>query len=1051
MSTRWGAFVDDVDQFDAMFFGITPREAKRIDPQQRLSLEVSWEALEHAGIAPDELAGSATGVFVGIGGTDYSKLPTQFPNYYERMDPHVGTGNALSVAANRLSYVLDLRGPSVAVDTACSSAMVALHLAVQSLRSGECDTALAGGVNLILCPEVTIAFSKARMLSPTGECRPFDAEANGYVRGDGCGMLVLKRLVDATRDGDHIVAVIRGSAVNQDGRTSGITAPNALSQQACIRAAHAAAGISSQDVTFVEAHGTGTPLGDPIEIQSLAKIFPRRSPAEPTCYVTSVKAAVGHAETASGIAGVIKVALMMNHGRIPAQPLLKTLNPNIDLTGTRLAIPREEVEWTTKKNRFAGVSSFGFGGTNSHIVLEGVRPAEPVTQQPQPRRPRHVLAISAKTKTALQVVAEQHRACLERLTDEELGDFCHSANTGRAHFNHRAAMVAETREKLLDQLQAIAAGKRAKGGKKAEVKIAIKPKAGFLFTGQGSQYAGMAQQLYEQHPEFRQSMDVCEEAFREARGESLLAVIYPDGGDKELINQTAYTQPALFAVEYATAQLWRSWGIEPSVMLGHSVGEYVAACVADVFSVEDGMRLIAMRAKLMQQLPSGGQMAVIFSKRQHVADVIAPYGDKVAIAIGNGPENNVISGVGEVVERVVKQFEDEGIGTVRLTVSHAFHSPLMDPMLDEFEAFASTIDYQRPRIPIVANRSGKLVDTAEFTAAYWRDHLRNAVEFAAGVDCLAEQGLTALLEVGPAAALLGMGRRCRPDMDVAWVSSLRKGKDNFDTLLTAVTEMYVAGFRFDWRAFDRPWKYRRLALPTYPFERSRLWYDGIEGGITLDSSRSIGAARGRSVHPLLGARVPTALDTTMLETRISTDSPGFLKDHVVQGSAVVPAAAYIEQGLAMAEQVFGAGSHAVENVVIQQALFLPAEGHRVVQVLAGKETGGRATFDAYSASSDTVDAKTPWSLHATGRIVHADAVASQPAYGHFDVDELRAGRSAEGNGTSSISSWTSAVSRTAPPSRCSAIQRRRMTACLPSWRYRQQSRPNWPSITCIRP
>lgn len=983
MATRWGAFIDDVDAFDPLFFGIAPREASRMDPQQRLLLEVSWEALEHAGIAPESLAGSATGVFVGIGGTDYSKIPTQFSNYYEFMDPHVGTGNALSISANRVSYIMDLRGPSIAVDTACSSGLVALHMAIQSLRSGEASLALAGGVNLVLCPDVSIAFSKARMLSPTGQCRPFDEAANGYVRGEGCGMVILKRLVDATRDGDDIVAVIRGSAVNQDGRTSGITAPNALSQQACILAAQAAAGVTAGEITYVEAHGTGTPLGDPIEFQSLGKVFPRKSPQDPKCHVTSAKALIGHTETVSGIAGLIKVVLMLKNQWIPAQPLLDNMNPNIDVTGTRLEIPTEGVAWETSGPRIAGVSSFGFGGTNSHVILEGVPASVTESEAPAGDRPKHVLAISARTKKALPRVAARLRDRLTEVDDDQLANFCYSANVGRSHFNNRIGAVAASRSQLIEQLDAVANEKRAKGAKKGEVRIAIKPKVGFLFTGQGSQYAGMGKQLYDEHPAFRSAMDVCDAAFVASRGESLLSIIYPDeGGDADRIHQTEFTQPCLFALEYSVAKLWQSWGIQPSVMLGHSVGEYVAACIAGVFSVEDGVRLIAKRAELMQSLPAGGKMAVIFAKRERVAEVIAPYGEQIAIATANGPENNAISGEAAIVDEVVEQFEKEGTGTVALAVSHAFHSPLMDPILDEFEQFASSIDFQRPLIPIVANRSGKLVDTAEFTAAYWRDHIRNAVEFEEGVNCLADQDLSVLLEVGPTTALLGMGRRCRGDMDVAWVPSLRKGKDNWDTLLTAVTELYVAGCRVDWEAFDASWPRRRLSLPTYPFERMRLWYEVSEKGV--------GAVRGKSVHPLLGARLPMALDATMLETRLSADAPGYLKDHVVQGSTVVPGAAYIEQGLALAEQLFGKGDHALENVTIQQAMFLPAEGHRIVQVIAGSEMGGRASFDVYSMDPTASDEQSGWALHATGRLVHADAlVGGDPP--KFDLEELRDG------------------------------------------------------------
>ena len=780
MATKWGAWVDDVDQFDAMFFGIAPREAIKMDPQQRMLLEVAWEAFENAGYAPDKMAGTQTGVFVGIGGTDYSKLAATFDNYHEYLDAHVGTGNALSIASNRVSYIMDLRGPSVSVDTACSSGLVGLHLAVQALRTGDCDAALAGAVNLVIVPDVTLAFSKARMLSPTGHCRPFDAGADGYVRGEGCALLMLKRLTDATRDGDNILAVIKGSAVNQDGRTSGITAPNALSQQACIRAAHRDAGIEAADVGYVEAHGTGTPLGDPIEFQSLSKLFPQRGDQQPV-YVTSAKANIGHTETVSGIAGLMKVVLAMRHRQIPGQSLLGELNPNIQLDGTRLQIPRETIEWNGQVRRIAGVSSFGFGGTNTHVVLEAATTAvEPTEEAPAPsrvERPKQVLAISAKTKSVLPTVAARYRDRLQELSDEDLADFCYSANTGRAHFNHRAAMVAESREQLLEQLTALAEEGRAKGMKKGEVRIATKPKLAFLFTGQGAQYAGMGKELYETQPLFREILDQCNEIMAPLRERGLLEVMFADRSDGA-INETQYTQPALFALEYALARLWQSWGVEPNVLLGHSVGEYVAACIAGVFDLETGLKLIAKRAELMQKMPANGSMAVIFSTRERVGEAIKPYGDRVAVATANGPENNVISGETELVDELIAVFEKEGIGTQKLTVSHAFHSPLMDPMLDEFEQFAATLTYERPRIPIVANRTGKLVETADFDAGYWRDHLRNCVEFDAGMRCLGEQGIDAYVEMGPTAALLGMGRRCLPETEATWIPAMRKGRES---------------------------------------------------------------------------------------------------------------------------------------------------------------------------------------------------------------------------------------------------------------------------------
>ena len=979
MTSRWGGFVGSVDQFDPQFFGIAPREASRMDPQQRLLLEVSWEALEHAGLAAERVAGTATGVFVGIGGSDYAKIPMQFENFLEYIDAHVGTGNALSIAANRISYILDLHGPSLAVDTACSSSLLAVHLAVNSLRRRECDAALAAGVNLILTPEVMVAFSKARMLSPTGQCRPFDAAADGYVRGEGCGVLVLKRLGDAVRDGDRVLAVIRGSAANQDGRTSGITAPNSNSQHECIRAALANAGVSAQLVSYLEAHGTGTPLGDPIEVLGLKRLYARRSPAEPPCYMASVKANIGHTETASGVASIIKVALMMQHGLIPAQTNFAQLNGHIPLEGSRLTVPRQSLAWTREAGpRLAGVSSYGFGGTNVHIVLEDPAPREPAPVERD--RPLHLLVLSAKTKTALAAQAERYAERLD--TIDNVADFCHAANAGRAHFHHRAAIVAANREQLRQRLTALAEGKSAAGVKTGQIQAAARPRVAFLFTGQGSQYAGMARELFDSQPVFRQALDECAEILRPLRDEPLLSVIFPADGQASLIDETTYTQPALFAVEYALARLWQSWGVEPDVVLGHSVGEYVAACIAGVFSLEDGLRLIARRAQLMQQLQHDGLMAVVFAEEQRVRQALtASTCNDVAIAAANGPENTVISGRAEVVRQLVAAFETAGLKTQLLTVSHAFHSPLMEPMLDEFERFAATIAYQPPRMPIVSNLTGELIEGTAPEAAYWRQHLRQAVRFAAGMKTLAAQQVDAVLEIGTAPILLGMGRRCQPDWNVAWLPSLRKGHPNWDVLLDSLGKLYLLGFRVDWAAFDRPWPRQHVDLPTYPFERSRFWMEA------KGPRHSSGMDLGLAVHPLLGSHVPSALESHLFAARLSTKTIKYLADHKVQGSVVVPGAAWVEMGLAAADEVYGRGQHTVAGLSIQQPLFLAEGATRLVQTVVSAEIAGQRAFEIYSTPAES-EGDTRWLLHATGKLLPGDSDAAIESR-TIDLEEVR--------------------------------------------------------------
>jgi len=1019
MSIRSAGLIDGVDRFDPQFFGISPREAAQMDPQQRLLLEVGWEALEVAAIAPETLRGSATGVFVGIGATDYSKIPAQFDDYFERIDAHVGTGNALSLASNRLSYILDLHGPSMSVDTACSSGLLGIHLAVQSLRNRECDAALAGGVNLILSPETTIAFSKARMLSPDGLCRPFDAGANGYVRGEGCGIIVLKRLTDAARDGDRVLAVIRGSAANQDGRTSGVTAPSGRAQQAVIRAALSQAGLTPEKISYLEAHGTGTPLGDPIEVEALGHLFRRRAgagsatdakaTADLPCYVTSVKANIGHTETVSGVAGIIKVVLMMQHGLIPGQLHLKTLNPRIKLEGTRLEFPRQPIPWEPiGRSRIAGISSFGFGGTNTHLVIEEAQDNEPAVggkQQAAPEsdavgpatddreplvRPRHLLALSARTSEALTTLAARFAEHVEQNAHEALADICYSANAGRSHFTHRAAIIASDRDELHSRLVALLEARReasdkgqgAKKGNRAasrpsphvkvgRTKPSAVPRVAFLFTGQGAQYPGMGQELYDTQPAFRQALDQCDALLREHLDPPLLDVMFGRRGLGPRLDETGYTQPALFAFEYALAQLWQSWGIEPSMVIGHSIGECVAACIAGVFSLEDGLRLIAARSALMQALPRNGRMAVVFAAESEVREAISEDGDRVDIAAVNGPNNTVISGEADAAQVLLDEFKSRGLETRPLTVSHAFHSSLMEPMLEQFRRVAESIDYRPPRISLASNVTGQLIEAGEIDADYWCRHVRQPVLFNQGIKALHDEQPAAMLEIGPTTSSLSMARRCvegqaaSGEQQVAWLPSMRKGADPWATMLDTLAQLYVLGARVDWRGFDRDYPRQRLMLPTYPFTRERYWFD--------DGAARVGggsANRGPVLHPLIGSRVSTALPQHLFEGRISSKQPAYLADHVVQGSTVFPAAGYIEQALATAAAVFGEGNHVVENLSIQQAMFLTEQERRSVEVAVQPENAGTAPIEIYSAAVDRDTEDLDWKTHAVGTIRH---------------------------------------------------------------------------------
>ncbi len=830
--TRRGGFVDGVDLFDAPFFGLSPREASSTDPQQRFLLEVAWEALEHAAQDPRGLAGTATGVFVGVGTADYSYLQLTAGGI-DDVGAYFGTGNAHSVAANRLSYTLDLHGPSIAVDSACSSSLVALHLAAESVRSGESDLALAGGVNLILTPHLSVALSRAGMLSPEGRCKTFDAAADGYVRGEGCGVIVLKRLSEALRDEDRVLAVIRGSAVNQDGLTSGLTAPNGLAQQAVVGRALARAGVRPDEVGYVEAHGTGTPIGDPIETAALARSV--GGAGDSACWLGSVKANIGHLEAAAGIASAIKTILGLANRELYPQPNLDVLNPQLALGGTRLRIVTSAEAWESDgRPRIAGVSSFGFGGTNAHVVLEEPPAAAPGRTGPR-ERPLHLLALSARSDDALAELARRTERALDERPEVEGADLAYTLNTGRAHLPHRLAVVAGSRDDLRAQLAALAGGER-RGALTRRCPSGPPPRVTFLFTGQGAQYPGMARELYGASPTFRRALNRCADVLDGYLDESLTTVLFGSGGAR--LDETAYTQPALFAVEYALAELWRSWGIEPDVLVGHSVGEYVAACLAGALSLDDALALVAERARLMQELPRDGAMAAVLAPADAVAELLAGREHELSLAAVNGPGAVTISGARAAVAELVDELGARGHAAKELTVSHAFHSPLIEPMLDALEAAASRVAFAPLRAPVASNVTGELLEPGFVPdAGYWRRHTRSTVRFASCVEAAAQR-MAALdpaagrlfVEIGPRPTLIGLGRKVVSGEDVAWLPSLKPGRDAWEPLLTALAQVHLHGAPVDWRGFDRDHHRSVVTAPTYPFERRRHWIGDAANG-----------------------------------------------------------------------------------------------------------------------------------------------------------------------------------------------------------------------------
>ena len=833
---RPGYFLDAIDRFDAEFFGLAPREAQSMDPQQRLLLEVAWEAMEDAGQV--DLAGSATGVFVGISTSDYSRM---LFGAGQPADAYSGTGGALSIAANRLSYLLDLHGPSWAVDTACSSSLVAVHNACRALRLGDCDLAFAGGVNLIVSSDLTAALAEARMLSGDGRCKTFDERADGYGRGEGCGVVVLKRQSDAIRDGDDILALIAGSAVNQDGRSNGLTAPSGLAQQAVILRALDDAGLAPGAISYVETHGTGTPLGDPIEVNALKAVLSDGRALEEACCFGSVKTNIGHLEAAAGIAGLIKVVLCLRHGELPPHLHLDTLNPLIALDGTPFAIPTMRQPWPgAQRPRSAGVSSFGFGGTNAHLIVREADPASTSMADAPPEAAgpdRQILALSAKTSDALRDLAKAYVGYLDAHPGVSLADICYSANTGRTQFRHRCCAIAESSQQLRAQLAAVAAGETAPGVVEALAPLSSGPKVVFLFTGQGSHYPGMARELFETAPHFRRILQDCDRILRPILATPLLEVLYGTPDQSALLEQTAYAQPALFALEYALAALWRAWGIEPAAVMGHSLGEYVAACVAGVFSLEDGLKLVAERGRLMQAAPGKGEMVAVLADEARVGKVIATLPGDLAIAGLNGPSNTVVSGSAAAIAAAEEIFASQGITTLKLRTAHAFHSALMDPAVAAFASVASAATFHTPRIALISNVSGSLAGDEVTTADYWCRQLRQPVRFADGMACLAQHGYRSFLEIGPHPVLIGQARACVSDDGAfVWLASLRRGHADRRQMLDSLAALQVRGAQVDWRALHQGSDHRRVRVPTYPFQRQRFWLTRTAPAKVVDSS-----------------------------------------------------------------------------------------------------------------------------------------------------------------------------------------------------------------------
>ncbi len=1008
---RFGAFVEDIDQFDDSFFRISPVEAQLLDPQQRMMLEVSWEALEDAGINPDRLAGSRTGVYTGISNDEYRMLVVESAKPSEAASClYALSGTNLNGTAGRVSFVLGLTGPAKAVDAACASAMVAIHDAVADLQQGKANLAIAGGVQAILNGRIYELRADAMMLSPDGQCKTFDASANGYVRGEGCGVVILKRLSDAEADGDRIWAVIRSAVMNHGGTGIGLTVPNTPALEQVMTDTLAQAGVEPKEVDYLEAHGTGTAVGDPIELNAVANVYGPGRPADRPILIGSVKTNVGHLESAAGVAGLIKAALVVKRGVIPKHLHFHDPNPEFEWSRAPLQVTSTMMDWPDRSGRprLAGVNCFGISGTNAHLLVEEYRPPEETARARRSAgsvravtgRGSRVLPLSGKVEAALQELAERYLTWLDEragelassgeASDPLLSDMAWTAGVGRSHFDHRAGVVFHDVGSLREGLKAAAEPARADGARTRATRVA------FAYTGQGSQWTGMGRTLYETEPAARAVMDRCEAVFREERGASLLDVMFGrDGTEQGDLGDTAWEQPALYALECALTALWASVGVRPAVVVGHSVGEIAAAQAAGVFSLEDGMRFACARGALMSSMDPGA-MAAVFAPPDRVQAAVearnaAADGLAVNISADNGA-HQVISGPEAGIEVVSGQLESEGLRVRRLNTAKAFHSALVEPILEALGASLDDMEISQPALTVVSNLTGRAVEPGQtLDGEYWRRHARQAVQFAGGVRTLAELGVDLVIEIGPRPVLAPMALSAWPESPDSpaprVLSSLQPpsadapatpGAGDF---LEAVAEAYEAGLPVRFEGLFADESRRRISLPSYPFQRSHHWLDAPK------------RRRGGAGHPLLGDRHESARGEITFETELFPSDPQWLDDHRVFDRVIAPGALYGAMA-ASAARLEGSGTVVVEDFQLHNALVFPGddsadgngEAGRRLQLVLDESGEPSRPVQMYSKGSEG-----DWVQHVEGRV--SSGGPAPEADQRLDLDRLKSGLS----------------------------------------------------------
>lgn len=983
MYTKYANFLNtSIKEFDAQFFNISPKEAESLDPQQRILLELTWEAFENSGMDIREYFGTNTGVYGAIACEEYSMGNYKSGNL-DKIDAYSLTGTAFSTAFGRISYTFGFEGPCISVDTACSSTLTALHIACKALEAGEVDTAIVAGVNLMLTPTIHVCFSKLGAISSDGMSKSFDSSANGYGRGEGAGVIILKRKTDAESNKDNILGLVSGTAINQDGKSNGLTAPNGAAQEKVILKALNCAGLKSTDVDYIETHGTGTPLGDPIEINAIANVYCKDRMKENPLKIGSVKSNIGHLEAAAGMASIIKVLLSFQNEEIPANLNFREPNPYFSWSDYPIEVVSSNTRWERgNKVRRVGINGFGFGGSNAHVILEEA-PIK-LVERSSKKDPEYILKISAKNKKSLLNNVISNLEYISEHKNVDLRDFVYTNNINKSDFNYRFAVYGKNRDELIASMKSYLENKNDSTivtNVDHNSNVGQEKKLVFLFTGQGSQYLEMGEGLYNNDLVFKNAFDECDKLFKGYLDVSLTELLYSKNYSEEYIERTLYAQPLIFTVEYAISKMWENLGIKPSIVLGHSIGEYAAAVISGILTLKDGVKLVATRSRLMDSAPGEGTMLAIYTNLNVANELIEEYKDRVSIAVHNAENNIVISGDKKAIGEIEEILENRKIKAKRLHVSHAFHSKMMNPILDEFRDVASTVKYDVTKVEFMSSALARLLEKDEVLGAeYWTNHISGKVDFYNALKKIAEDNNVVFLEVGANKTLCSLTKLILGE-NIPLINSLDMKKDSIEAISNAIANMYCYGFNIRWEklGFGSSLEYNRVKLPVYEYDKQQYWIEPIYSYDTDNINGEI------DYHPLIGERIssPYLQNSVIYQKTFTNESPYFMKEHVIFDAAIAPAAAYMSMLMSIAEDYQHPTSCTIENVEFRTPLIATEDEDRTVQFIINNTNLEKMSFDIVSKEKKSKNEN--WISHCNGNVTMNQGEKSNKT---VDIDKL---------------------------------------------------------------